>query len=133
MKLSARLSLTVMAVALLSGCTSTPPGAAAVPAAEIRGLIAGNTWMWASEGPGAGLYFAPDQKAFLHWRGTTYETTWSVRDGAFCYQHTSGDRCWGVYRRDGQLVSRSLWQPEFANPYDWNYQDEVRRGRHVPA
>lgn len=114
-----------------AGCTTTPPGTTAVPASEVRTMLAGNTWGWPSSGPGGGIYFNPDGTAEIFHQGELWNTTWSTRNGAFCYQHPEGDRCWGMYRRDGVLVSRSHWQEQWNEPYDWNYESEVRRGRHL--
>lgn len=116
---------------VVSACTSIPPGTTAVPADEIKSSLSGRTWSWPVGGPGAGIYFAPDGRATLFWQGKPWDTTWSARDGAFCYQHTSGDRCWAVYEKDGQVYSRSLWQAEHSEPYHWDPAKDTRRGRHL--
>lgn len=138
MNVSAKFLFGAMMAGLVAACDSPPPSAARaqseavpVPAAEIRSMLAGRTWGWTSSGPGGGIYFAPDGSAVIHHEGRNHDTTWSTRDGAFCYQHPRGDRCWVVARRDGALISRSLWQAEHPNEYVWDYEGQVRRGRHL--
>lgn len=131
----ARAALLSTTLALLAaGCTSVPPGARAISADEIESALSGHTWSWEEGGgPRAGIYFAADKQAEIRWQGQLYRTTWSTRDGAFCYRDDDAgkDRCWALYEKDGTLYNYSLWQPEYSEPYEWNAAEELRKGRHI--
>lgn len=122
--------IAIVLSALLVSCTSTP-GTTPVSAADIQQSLSDRTWLWDVGGPGAGIYFAADGNATFVWEGRPWQTTWKTRNGAFCYEHESGDRCWALYERDGVLYSRSLWQPDYPNEYAWDPADNTRPGRHI--
>lgn len=119
------------ASALMSACTSIPPGATAIPADDIKSSLSGRSWLWDIAGKGAGIYFAGNGTAVIHLEGKNYDTTWSTRDGAFCYKGPDKDRCWALYARDGRTYSKSLWQPEYSDEYPWDARSNTVPGRRI--
>lgn len=118
-------------IIVLSGCNSIPSGATMVSSDQIRSSLAGYTWVWDDGGPGAGIYFAKNGQAAAHWKGESFNTTWSTRDGAFCYKGPDKDRCWAFYEKDGVTYARAQWDAGYRDPFPWA-DETVRRGRHVP-
>lgn len=125
-------STCLLVIATLVGCNSIPAGGVPVSAYALETSLSGRTWLWKEGGPDAGLYFSPDKKAFGRWKGDSWTSTWSTRDGAFCFRAQEGDRCWAVYEKDGQTYSFSLWQDEYRVPYRWNTATDTVPGRQVP-